>query len=1239
MNKQYCPYCMTPVPEGESCSVCGLTAGVYVPSPHHLPPGTVLMDRYLVGRVLGEGGFGITYIGRDLRLELKVAIKEYYPMDRATRNAAASLEVSSFVGSSSISFDRGKKKFLGEAQVMARLDKQQVIVSVRDFFEINNTAYIVMEYVEGITLRELVEQKGGKIAPEELFPLLEPLFHALSIMHENGLIHRDISPDNLMLENGKIRLLDFGCAREASRGTETMTIALKHGYAPIEQYQQKGQGPWTDIYALSATIYYCLTGKVPPQALDRITEDELLLPGKLGVEITVAQEKALLKGMRIQPNRRYATAKELWAALYTQQAQPQEPWDDKDFRRKNPQAEAASNNAAAEGAGSHSGGIPSAEGGTRPERESVPDDKVGSEREAASDDKMGSEREAASDDKMGPERESTSEGGTSLEREKLPGEESRRRGKIGAQDRNWTLFGRAVPRRFALTGLGILGCCLVIGVSIALLSGGERPINPEPSQPSIFGSEEADQQSSQSAEEPQQDQSGEDTLPVFDNFDDAYVFSGGSQEELKELLEDSSVTAIVISSDAPGTEISWPGDELVINKPVLLEKNVVWSLSRLTIQDQGYLKVEGTLDMDSLSYLRLKKGGLRLNVGEGGIFRSEGFVWMDEESSLSGEGETSVKGNRFVFSEEIFEGEDAVSVNDYISLAEAADRGDVIRIEGDITLEGYVGFRSPIRISEGVTVKGLPDSENGGCFYLSGNAKGGVLVNYGTLENLWAENNVVTVNYGLLEGKGKDPEEVSGASLWYEGGSVLLNLGQLEADNCSRFLDSSLCVNLGSIIAYNFCLSGGNLANYGTVDVKHMEQRNDEGWMDIDSGSHFGNYGSLQVNSRAGFFNWSKVTNLGEVLICENGSYQNTLTENHGIFRGEEGAVISSDGIFYGNGEYQVEGDGWKSYFTGYHGIPEDGRYVGSPEELMAALEDPQVRDVVVAADLNAAESLTLRKNLYISEGCSLTLSEGAELTGYGGWILLGENTALRGGSISLYEDSQIFLAENAVLETAEKGRLTLDESLLWGWGGTVRINGAAMVLKNRGGFVFPKLDAFEAQDGEILLEQGAVFVTPYADSFQLRSASITLSEGYDGTVFCVANPAQLDSCAINIGAGGFRNTSGSLTFSNCQVTVGEKGTLSNQGVRAQISFLSGASLENRGKVEIFGWTEMLVKIHGTVDNYGDMYMCVPVSTSQPIHNEGNYFYSKDAEEEARWRHGLPSVSSFIQGNAPIEME
>lgn len=322
MNKHFCFYCMSPVNEDGSCPVCGLTAGAYQPAPHHIPPGTILLNRYLFGRVLGEGGFGITYIACDLRLDLKVAIKEYFPTDKANRHSAASLDVTSYTGTATSNYESCKRKFLSEARTMAKMDKQPEVVSVRDFFELNNTAYIVMEFVDGTNFRELVKQQGGKIPAQQLLTTIEPLFDALSAMHAAGLVHRDISPDNLMLEHGKVRLLDFGCARESATGTDTLTIALKHGFAPIEQYTNHGQGPWTDIYALAGTIYFCITGKAPVRSTDRLLGDELILPSKLGIDLTRQQEKALLRAMAIQPRRRFQTMEEFRAALYALDEDP-----------------------------------------------------------------------------------------------------------------------------------------------------------------------------------------------------------------------------------------------------------------------------------------------------------------------------------------------------------------------------------------------------------------------------------------------------------------------------------------------------------------------------------------------------------------------------------------------------------------------------------------------------------------------------------------------------------------------------------------------------------------------------------------------------------------------------------------------------------------------------------------------------------------------------------------------------
>lgn len=317
MLETYCFYCMSATPTGGPCPTCGLTAGSYVPLAHHLPPGTLLSDgRYLIGRALGNGGFGITYIGRDLTLGIRVAIKEYFPTGCATRTATVSHDVAYYSGVSKDSLALGRERFLEEARRLARQEKIAVVVGARTFFEENNTAYLVMEYVRGTTLAELAEQRGGRIAPDELLPLVRPLFPALTELHADGLIHRDISPDNLMLERGNIRLIDFGCARESAGGDHTMTSMLKVGYAPIEQYGNGEQGTWTDVYALCATLYRCLTGVRPPAAVDRTPKDDLIPPRKLGVTLTDQQEHALLVGLRILPRKRFKTIAQLEAALY-----------------------------------------------------------------------------------------------------------------------------------------------------------------------------------------------------------------------------------------------------------------------------------------------------------------------------------------------------------------------------------------------------------------------------------------------------------------------------------------------------------------------------------------------------------------------------------------------------------------------------------------------------------------------------------------------------------------------------------------------------------------------------------------------------------------------------------------------------------------------------------------------------------------------------------------------------------
>ena len=349
MDQTYCYYCMNPLNGQDVCPVCGTPVGTTGTSEHktfYLMPGSTLHGgRYLLGRVLGAGGFGITYIGFDTVLQLRVAIKEYFLMNYATRFPTDPKVVMHSTSYAPL-FNQGKERFLYEARILASMDKVPVIVGVKDFFEENGTAYIVMEFIQGTTLKELVEQKGGRIPPEELFPLMEPLLRTMVQVHQKGLIHRDIAPDNLMLENGVIRLLDFGCAREAITGTETMTIMLKPGFAPMEQYDGRGQGPWTDIYALCATIYFCLTGEIPPPAIYRFRNDTLKAPSELGVRLLPETERALLQGMAVEPEQRCSSVAELYASIsgeFRRWENPEERkrWEAKEAERKRKEAKAA----------------------------------------------------------------------------------------------------------------------------------------------------------------------------------------------------------------------------------------------------------------------------------------------------------------------------------------------------------------------------------------------------------------------------------------------------------------------------------------------------------------------------------------------------------------------------------------------------------------------------------------------------------------------------------------------------------------------------------------------------------------------------------------------------------------------------------------------------------------------------------------------------------------------------------
>ena len=294
---------------------------------HCLRKGTRLIGRYTIEGVLGQGGFGITYLGIDELHEKKVAIKEFFPQGIVTRNIEYQDTVTvTFVGEKD-NYEKGKERFLKEARTMAKFSKDEGIVKALDFFEINNTAYIVMEYLEGITLKQYLRE-NQRIAPEDLIELLVPLIESLDEIHSQGMIHRDISPDNIMvLPDGRIKLMDFGAARDYTEfGEKSLSIVLKPGYAPPEQYQTHGiQGPWTDIYALCATMYKCITGENPPDAIERVMDDHLKKISAFGISVLPQIEEAIIKGMSVAANDRYQNVGDFCEDLYGGYEENSEP--------------------------------------------------------------------------------------------------------------------------------------------------------------------------------------------------------------------------------------------------------------------------------------------------------------------------------------------------------------------------------------------------------------------------------------------------------------------------------------------------------------------------------------------------------------------------------------------------------------------------------------------------------------------------------------------------------------------------------------------------------------------------------------------------------------------------------------------------------------------------------------------------------------------------------------------------
>ena len=320
LTKYLCYNCFQEreTPEG-ACPYCGFDlAENREKYPVALPAGTVLNGRYIVGRVLGQGGFGVTYLALDTQLNARVAIKEFLPGEIATRIGTT---VSVMSGDKTTDFTYGAERFQEEARTLAKFIGHPNIAGVSSYFNENDTSYFVMDYIEGISFKSYIANQGGKVSVDEALNVMIPVLRALTAVHAEGFIHRDVTPDNIYIsKDGNVKLLDFGSARYSiGDKSKSLDVVLKVGYAPKEQYIRRGrQGPYTDVYSCAACFYAALTGYLPPESLERMDHDELIPVSQAGIDIPEWLDRAILKGLAVQPEDRFQTAAEFLDAIENQ---------------------------------------------------------------------------------------------------------------------------------------------------------------------------------------------------------------------------------------------------------------------------------------------------------------------------------------------------------------------------------------------------------------------------------------------------------------------------------------------------------------------------------------------------------------------------------------------------------------------------------------------------------------------------------------------------------------------------------------------------------------------------------------------------------------------------------------------------------------------------------------------------------------------------------------------------------
>lgn len=332
--KAVCPICGWSRQNNQGNAISQLTEGITLTNPTN-------GNKYLIGMNTGQGGFGIVYVAFDMTNNRKVAIKEYFPTQFVNRAHSGMVIPITDTAANRAFLARQKKRFYQEAEKMQLFHDSPNVVNVLDYFEANDTAYIVMEFIEGQTFAQVLSNKklvpDGRLTLQTVLANLKPIINILERIHHtpytddkgiqhSGITHRDISPENIMYAaDGTVKLLDFGAARVSDPG-DPPTGIIKPGYAPLEQQlsvkgSESAQGSWTDVYALAATIYRAITGQVPSNALTRYASDDLVPPRAFGIDISAQKEQILLKGLAIKYQDRYQSVSQFYNDLIAPEKQ------------------------------------------------------------------------------------------------------------------------------------------------------------------------------------------------------------------------------------------------------------------------------------------------------------------------------------------------------------------------------------------------------------------------------------------------------------------------------------------------------------------------------------------------------------------------------------------------------------------------------------------------------------------------------------------------------------------------------------------------------------------------------------------------------------------------------------------------------------------------------------------------------------------------------------------------------